>query len=244
MNRVALAALGFLLVASVAGAQSASIRGTVRDASSRPMSNAEVVVEPAGRRARTDSAGHFAFESLEPKQFTVRARRVGYEPAEWTIDLSKGGRVDIQLVLGARISVLDTVYVFDGRPCDPQRYEGFMCRRASARGRFIDYADIDTMDVLYSAEILRDVGGFTTIVRSTRNGPTRTVSPKQCTTVLMNGVPTSWITIPESPFDIIGIEIYQNPKEIPAEYRRYTWGKEDCWLVAYWTTNFLRPFRR
>ena len=60
----------------------------------------------------------------------------------------------------------------------------------------------------------------------------------------MNGIPTSWSSIPESPFDIIGIEVYQTPKEVPQEYRRYTWGKERCWLVAYWTANFLDPVRR
>jgi hypothetical protein len=243
MRRVALA-LGILLISSTAGAQSASIRGTVRDSSSRPMVNADVVITPTGRRARTDSTGHFAFDSLEAKQFTIRARRVGYGPAEWTIDLSKGGRAEIQLTLGARIAALDTVFVFDGRPCDAQKYEGFMCRRATTKGRFIDYADIDSMNVLYSAELLRDVGGFTTVVRPTKIGPTRVASSKHCAIVLMNGVPTPWSSIPESPSDIIGIEVYQTPREIPKEYRRYTWGKESCWLVAYWTANFLDQFHK
>ena len=246
MTRAALA-IGFLMFASLAGAQSASIRGTVRDSSSRPMANADVVIEPSGRHARTDSTGHFSFEALDPGQFTVRARRVGYEPAEWTIDLSKGGRVDIQLVLGARIAALDTVFVFEpGRPCEPQKYEGFMCRHASAKGRFLDYSDIDTMSVLYSADLLRDIGGFTTpVVRSTHIGPTRMASSKHCTIVLMNGVAyVAGLTILESPADIIGIEIYQTPSDIPKEYRRYTWGKEDCWLVAYWTANFLRQAGR
>jgi hypothetical protein len=244
MTRVTLA-IGFLLVASAAGAQSASIRGTVRDSSSRPMLNSDVVVEPIGRHFRTDSAGHFSFESLEPGQYTVRARRVGYEPGSWTVDLSKGGHVEIQLVLGSRIASLDTVFVFEpGRPCEPQTYEGFMCRRAGAKGRFLDYADIDTIGVVYSADLLRDIGGFTSIVRSTHFGPTRMASSKHCTIVLMNGVASSWSTIPESPADIIGIEIYQTPSEIPKEYRRYTWGKEDCWLVAYWTASFLRPIGR
>jgi hypothetical protein len=243
MRRVALT-FGILLLARVAHGQSASIRGTVRDSSSRPMVNADVVVQPTGRRARTDSAGRFAIDSLEAKQFTVRARRVGYAPTEWTIDLSKGGRADIQLTLGPRIAALDTVFVFDGRPCDAQRYEGFMCRRATTKGRFIDYADIDSMDVLYSADLLRDVGGFSTVVRPTRIGPTRVGSAAHCTIVLLNGVSTAWSSIPESPFDIIGIEVYQTPKEIPREYQRYTWGKESCWLVAYWTANFLDPVRK
>ena len=243
MKRVALA-VALLFFAAEARAQSASIRGIVRDSAARPVPNAEVSIDPLGRRARTDSAGRFLFDTLDPGQYTLRARRLGYAPAEWSIDLSKNGRLDVPLVLGARIALLDTVFVADGRPCDAQSYEGFLCRRATAKGRFIDFPDIDTMDVLYSAELLRDVNGFTVATRSTRIGPTRVVSPKRCTIVLVNGVPESFPTVPESPFDIIGIEIYQNAKEIPAEYHRYTWGKESCWLVAYWTANYLRPIAR
>jgi hypothetical protein len=100
------------------------------------------------------------------------------------------------------------------------------------------------MNVLYSADLLRDVGGFGTMVRPTRIGPTRVASSNHCTIVLLNGDAASWSSIPESPFDVIGIEVYQTPKEIPKEYRRYTWGRESCWLVAYWTANHLHAVTR
>jgi len=231
------------VVSSRANAQgSASIRGVVRDSASRPMPNADVIVAPGNKHARTDSTGRFAFESLGAGQYIVRARRVGYGPTEWSVDLSKSGHADVQLVLGARIAILDTVFAIDGRPCNAQKYEGFVCRRATTPGMFIDYTDIDTMEVYYSADLLRDAGGFTTVVQPTRNGATRIASAKACTIVLMNGIPTSWSSIPEEPYKIIGIEIYKSPKDIPKEYARFTWGKERCWLVAYWTYDFMyRP---
>ena len=229
-----LALLVTTLFAHAAGAQ-ASIRGVVRDSANRPMPNADVIVVPANRRARTDSTGRFSFDSLGGGQYIVRARRVGYGPTEWTVELSKSGHADIQLVLGSRLAMLDTVFVSEGHDCDPRKYEGFMCRRASAKGTFIDFTDIDTMQVYYTADLLRDVGGFTSVVRPTRNGPTRIASGKACTIVLVNGVSTVWSEVPEQTYMIIGIEIYKNPKEIPKEYSRYTWGRENCWLVAYWT---------
>ena len=231
------------VVSSRANAQgSASIRGVVRDSASRPMPNADVIVAPGNKHARTDSTGRFAFESLGAGQYIVRARRVGYGPTEWSVDLSKSGHADVQLVLGARIAILDTVFAIDGRPCEAQKYKGFVCRRATTPGMFIDYTDIDTMEVYYSADLLRDAGGFTTVVQPTRNGATRIASAKACTIVLMNGIPTSWSSIPEEPYKIIGIEIYKSPKDIPKEYARFTWGKERCWLVAYWTYDFMyRP---
>ena len=44
---------------------------------------------------------------------------------------------------------------------------------------------------------------------------------------------------------ITGIEVYKTKAEIPKEFARYTWGKEDCWLVAYWTYDFRnKPIRK
>jgi hypothetical protein len=243
MKRIALTT-GILAFASAAHAQSATIRGIVRDSSMQPVARAEVSLDPTSRRIRTDSTGRFVFDSLDGGQFVVRARRLGFNPAEWTVDLSKSGKIDVQLVLGPRIAMLDTVFARDGAPCEPQEYQGFMCRRALAKGRFIDYTDIDSMNVLYSADLLRDIGGFTSVVRSTSIGPTRQAASRHCTVVLVNGVATPWGGVPESAYDIIGIEIYQTPQDIPKEYRRYTWGKEDCWLVAYWTANYLRPVKK
>ena len=246
MARLAALTLALIaVVAGIAGAQSASIRGVVRDSAARPMPNADVIIIPGGKRARTDSTGAFAFGSLESGKYVVRTRRVGYAPTEWTIDLSNSGRAELQLVLGARLGVLDTVFVNGDRPCEAQKYEGFLCRRGSANGGvFIDYTDIDTMPVWYSADLLRDVGGFTVGIRSTRNGPTRIPVSRQCTTILLNGVPSGWASIPEEPYNIIGIEVYKIPKDVPKEYRRYTWGKEHCWLLAYWTADFQRPFAK
>jgi len=224
-----------LLARGMAAQGSGSIRGVVRDSTQRPMSNADVFITPGNRRVRTDSTGRFAFDSLGAGQYIVRARRVGYGPTEWSIDLSKSGHADVQLLLGGRIVMLDTVYSTDGRPCEPKKYEGFLCRRATAAGTFMDYTDIDTMQVDYSADLLRDVGGFTTDLRPSRNGVTRVAGSRACTIVLLNGYPASWSSIPDVPSMIVAIEIYKSPKDIPKEFNRFTWGKERCWLVAWWT---------
>ena len=225
---------------SLASAQStASISGVVRDSANRPLDNTTVEAIPSRARARTDSAGRFVFRELENAKYTIRARRVGYVPVEWTVDLSKGGHVDVQIVFTSRLPVLDTVRVVADRACSTRTYEGFLCRRVSAKGTFVDFDVIDTMQVFYSADLLRDVGGFTTTVRSTRTGATRDPVGKTCTIVLLNGVATSWLSIPEEPYLISAIEVYKDPREIPKEFRRYTWGKERCWLVAYWTYDFM-----
>jgi len=233
-----------MLAASVAAAQKGTIRGVVRDSLERPVRNADVSINPGDHRQRTDSTGRFAFESLGSGKYVVSARRIGYVPAEWSVELSAGGRVDVKLVLDPRIAALDTVFVRDGRPCPAQTYEGFVCRRATVKATFLDYTDIDSMNVLYSAELLRDIGGFTVEVIPTRYGPTRIASSKHCTTVLLDGIPARWHQVPEHPDDINGVEIYKTPKEVPKEFARFTWGRESCWLVAYWTYNRLKPVKK
>lgn len=234
------------LVARVAVAQTAAVSGVVRDSANHPVAGADVVLSPARRLVRTDSLGRFAFSSLDAGQYVVRARRLGYIPAEWSVKLSGGGHVEVQLTLGPRIPMLDTVFVADGRPCARDSYDGFLCRQAKGKGTFIDYVDIDTMDINYSAEILRDVGGFTVDVRPTRTGLTRVPSSRHCTIVVKDGVLVpNWSAIPEAPYMITGVEVYKSRQEIPKEFARYTWGKESCWLVAYWTYDFTyKPVRR
>jgi len=247
LRRAAVAAfLSGLPLAQPAAAQpGGAIAGVVRDSADRPMPEADVVLIPAKRRARTDSLGRFEFRSLGDGQYVVRARRVGYLPTEWSVKLSNAGHVNVALVLGPRVAILDTMYAVTDGPCARDKYEGFVCRRAKAKGTFIDFTDIDTMQVDYSAELLRDVPGFTFDVQPTRNGPTRVGSSRHCAIVLMNGIPATWSSIPEAPYMIAGIEVYKTKAEIPKEFARYTWGKENCWLVAYWTYDFrYKPVRK
>jgi hypothetical protein len=248
LKRIAFAAafLGVPLFAGATMAQSGgAVTGVVRDSMDRPMPEADVVLIPAKRRARTDSLGRFEFRSLDDGQYVVRARRIGYLPTEWSVKLSKAGHVNVTLVLGPHVAMLDTMYVATDGPCPRDTYEGFLCRRTKAKGTFVDFTDIDTMQVDYSAELLRDIGGFNVDVQPTKNGPTRVASARRCTIVLLNGVATSWSQIPEAPYMITGIEVYKTKAEIPKEFARYTWGKEDCWLVAYWTYDFRnKPVRK
>ena len=232
------------IAARGAGAQaSASIRGVVRDSAAVVLPNADVTVTPGARRVRTDSAGRFRIDSLEAGKYTVKARRVGYLPVEWTVDLSRSGRADMQLVLGGRLPMLDTVVVSAGRTCNTGSIEGFLCRRASAKGTFFDYTDIDDLDLYDTADLFQTVPGFAVDVRPTRAGPRRMPIGRRCINTLLDGVPARWNDVPSEPADIMAVEIYEHPNDIPREYNKYTWGKEQCSLIVYWTVNFSRPLR-
>jgi hypothetical protein len=245
--RAGFAALMSVVIAASGAAQSgARVAGTVTDSSSRPMYRADVIVMGTERHVRTDSAGRFVLDSLPGGKFTVRARHVGYGPAEWTVDVPKNGRAEVHLVLGARLALLDTVKVEAGRPCSPSSVEGFLCRRARGTGAFLDYYEIDDLNALYSADVFRAVEGFTVTVLPTRVGPKRVPMPdnKQCLNVLIDGKPGGFNSMPGDPYDLTAIEVYRTPQDTPREFARYTWGKERCWMVVVWTVNKGIPLPR
>jgi hypothetical protein len=251
MLRATSAALFSLVLAASAGAQQgATISGTVRDSAARPVANADVVALPGAHRARTDSAGKFTITGMDGGSYTVRARKLGFAPTETTVDISGNGRLNVVLTLDQRMPMLDTVIVRADGSCPDRTLDAFACHRKFGKGVFLDYTDIDEKDPIYAADIFRDIEGFRVDVRSTRNGPVRVAVPSNfhCLVSLVDGRPVSPANpIPSSPIDVIALEVYQQPDNVPKEYERYIWPNTGratgrCMLVVYWTPR--APTRR
>lgn len=226
-------------------AQGATITGVVQDTSGAPIAGADVSVRAGAVRARTDSAGRFVLSGLDADNYTVFARKVGFAPTTYDVSLRKNGHVDIKLMFDRRMPALDTVYVRGSRECPMYSLDGFVCRRHSENGVFLDYTDIDEKEPLYTADIFRGVPGFREETRATREGPIRVPVVSNgfgCINSLVDGYePNLARRIPESPYDLLAVEIYARPDSVPKEYQRYTWPRGSvaqtgrCALVVYWT---------
>jgi hypothetical protein len=243
---VSLVALMLLGLPSLATAQGGVIAGVVRDSAARPVAAADIIVRPGDHRTRSDSAGRFIITGLGADHYMVRARKIGYAPTNYDVALSNAGRVDIQLVFDQRMPMLDTVIVTADRKCSEFTLSGFVCRRQSGGGVFLDYTDIDDKDALYTADLFREMKGFRTDVRPTRYGPVRYVAPSPpwgCITSLVDGRPMTGANIvPALPADLVAIEVYARPDSVPSEYQKYTWPgggnftkSGRCSVIIYWT---------
>jgi hypothetical protein len=237
-----------LFLAAIAGTSAqaqtgASVTGIVRDSADQAVANADIIARPSGKRTRSDSTGRFVLAGLDGGKYTIVGRKLGYTPANYDVSLSSNGKVDIKLVLEHRMPTLDTVIVRADRTCSRATLDGFACRRHSGGGVFLDYTDIDDKEPIWTADIFRDIPGFRVDVRSTRYGlvrvPTR---PLGCISSLVDGFPPSAARpIPESPYDLIAVEIYTKADSVPREYQMYTWPRGDvtrtgrCSVVVYWT---------
>ena len=88
------------VAASGAGAQTATLAGTVRDAATgEPLIQATVVVEATGRGAATDVEGRYSLAGVAPGVVSVRATYVGYRTLRQTVTLAAGEtrRLDLRL---------------------------------------------------------------------------------------------------------------------------------------------------
>ncbi len=233
---------------SAAGAQQpsgATVTGFVRDSASQPVANADVIARPGSHRTRSDSTGRFTLTGLDAGKYTIVGRKLGYAPVNYDVELSSTGKATIQLVLDHRMPLLDTVVVSAGRTCSPFTLEGFACRRHAGGGVFLDYTDIDDKEPIWTADIFRDIKGFRVDVRNTRYGLIRvpvTNTMSGCIASLVDGYPASLARpVPESPYDLIAVEVYARPDSVPREYERYTWPNRDvtrsgrCSVIVYWT---------
>jgi hypothetical protein len=63
----------------------------------------------------------------------------------------------------------------------------------------------------------------------------------RCINTLINGYPASSSAVPQDPYDIMAVEVYKLPRDVPKEFRRHTWGREDCSLIVFWTVDFSAP---
>jgi hypothetical protein len=246
---VAVLALGIALPAvaqQTTGTGGGTITGTVRDSAERPVPNADVIAHPGERRTRTDSTGRFAFAGLDPDNYTVRARKLGFAPEDYDVKLSKNGKVDITLRLAVRMPMLDTVTIRADRKCPEFTLEGFVCRRQSAHGVYMDYTDIDDKEAIYTADLFRDIQGFReAVVPSREVGLRRVVRnrlPWGCIHSLVNGRDvTPANPVPEYPWELVALEVYARPDSVPDQFQRYTWPAGDitrsgrCSVVVYWT---------
>ena len=77
----------------------ATVFGTLRDDSGRPVSSASIIAPRAGRDVSPDAQGRFELPGLPAGSVLVRVRAIGYQPAETTFSLRPAERRRWQVVL-------------------------------------------------------------------------------------------------------------------------------------------------
>jgi hypothetical protein len=224
--------------------------GTVSATDGHVVSGAEVSIverDTVVRLARSDSAGRFIFEGLTTPGLTLRVRRLGYEPQQLSVHLTKSGRTaNISVTLVPSVASLDTVVVEDtiktARP-NP-RLVAFNERRATnSFGQYVTEEMLAKLRPHHASEALQTVSGvilrpakFGNLVRLRGCGVRGQSFERVGPLVWLDGVRLPGAEIDEvtQGVDIAGIEVYNSFAGVPAQYFDRT---AVCGTILVWTKH-------
>jgi hypothetical protein len=200
---------------------------------------------------------------LRPGQYQAFIRRSGY--LEATVPLRIGaGENALDVTLRPRPFVLDTVRVVAQGEGEERGRDAFLRRSLTEDGVFLDPAYLTQRyhsrfvgDLLYGVPdvvVMEPVCRGHTRGKSARMGCSGRLSPRKpvstrgwgCFTTLLNGRPPEVSSFDPDyghqeidfwyrPRDMVGVEVYHLPSQIPDELRRFS--EPHCGMINYWTRN-------
>ncbi|HEV8409957.1 MAG TPA: carboxypeptidase-like regulatory domain-containing protein [Gemmatimonadaceae bacterium] len=232
--RLAIALLAIARAPQIAHAQhdtTATLLGTLKDSTGRPISGAEVYVLTIGRGARTSDDGRYAIIHVLQGPAHVRARLPGWQPVDTAIVVAPGSTVTLNLILTRRIDALDTVRVTSQDSCEPRGFNGFECRRKAGIGAFRDSTEIAAINAVYLADLFDGIRGVKRV--PVRLGVSiRATTGQRCITMLVNGRRPFAAEMRNIMYDAIALEFYDDEDKIPEWYKVLNQGH--CSLVVFW----------
>lgn len=87
----------------------AIVRGSVHTPDGKPVAGADIFLAETMESATADSAGRFALRTAQRGTVTLIARRIGFTPAQRTVDLTNHATIDISLTRQSPVLVPITV---------------------------------------------------------------------------------------------------------------------------------------
>ncbi len=217
----------------------ARISGRVVTPSGSPIVGARVSLAGAEGFALTNERGEFVLSSQPAGSQSVVVRRLGYEPAEFAMNLSPARPVEVEVELPEFVPVLSPVIV-TAQLDDALDRVGFSRRKRAGFGRYMTLEEIEQRGALHIVDLL---AGFP-MLRSVSSGTDRRITGRPrgvqpgCVSFFVDGIP--WIG-GDSPADFLhpqeigAVEAY-TAGSTPAEFSR---SLSSCETVLLWTRHRL-----
>jgi carboxypeptidase family protein len=237
-------AAAIALAAEAAGAQQiATLRGVVADRSSgKAIAAARILVPASSRSVTADESGHYSISLPEGANRLV-VRAFGFPQLQLDVEIVAGvitdRRIELDSTAAGQLSAaqpLPTMSVTAAANPANYRLTDFERRRQLGRGQYMTEAEIAKSGAYNVADAVKNMrgviyecgGGSGCYVRMAR-APMRCLPEFIVDGQVMNDFG------PVTPIrDIIGLEVYTGPTEVPGEYAgRYA----GCGVVVIWTRS-------
>lgn len=235
--------------ASVAQAQASNavLTGRVTDRSTgNPVVGARVVHQLDSRSVTTDSVGRYELRGMPAGVSRVMVLAEPFSAINFTVEIIATERLTRDIVMdstatGRAAQTLPSVSVAARAPVTNFRLAAFERRRVSGRGQYLTEDDIVKLGAFNVADAVKGLrgvvyecgGGSGCFVRMAR-------APARCLPeyVVDDQVRNDFgLMTPIA--DIVGIEVYTGPTDVPGEYAGRNAG---CGVVVIWTRS--GPVRR
>lgn len=242
-----LAACAALLAPGLGLAQAASVSGTVTDRTTgHPIVGARIIVLGDSRSALTDSLGRYELRGMPAGTSQITVVVAPYPALSFVVALGELERFVRPVVLdssaaGRAAQELPPVGVSAPARVANYRLVGFERRRTTGRGQYLTETQIVESGAFNLPDAVKGMRGVTyecgggrgCFVRMSR-APARCLPEYIVDDQVLNDFG------PSTPIrDIIAIELYTGPTEVPAEYAGRNAG---CGVIVLWTRS--GPARR
>lgn len=147
-------ALLFVLVTPLSGQEGITVLVAAGDEETRePLEGVRVVFPELDQTRLTDEDGAAVFRNVPPGTYRMEASRVGYRPAEGTVDVTGDGREEMAVLLApapVEMPGLDVAVDSDSWVA------GFLRRKDELEGHFLTKKDIEERDPVRLSQMIRD----------------------------------------------------------------------------------------
>jgi len=237
-GRVLGALLALALPAGI-GAQvaTANITGrVVLKGTTDGVSGAEVVLQGNGRRVVADSTGQFVFGAVAPgdRHFLVRA--LGYRPVDVSVRLEAGNQTmqDVEMEAAPEGAQLLAPMAVSAR-ATPESYRlvDFERRRRTGRGHYLVDEEIKASGASRLQDLTRGMRGVTEHCAGNGCRIQMVRARPGCEPdYIVDGRPDNMFGSSTPIRDIVGLEVYTGPSDVPGEFAGKSAG---CGVIVIWT---------
>ena len=221
-----------------------TISGRVTTLGGTPIAGARISLAGAEGLALTNERGEFVLGGQPAGTQSVLVRRLGFEPAEFAVNLNATRPTEVSVELPEFVPILSTVVVRARMDVALDRV-GFTRRKRAGQGRYMMLEDIDRRGALRLVDLLAD---FPMLRAVSTGGTNRQITGRSrglstnCVNFYVDGMvwmgddaPTDYM----HPQEIGAIEVY-SAGSTPVEYAR---SLTACETVVLWTRHKLGILR-
>lgn len=236
----------------------ATLRGTVRDSTGRPVADAIVSVPAADTSTRTNAEGTFVLRGLAPGSQGVEVRKVGFGMATPYVNL-RAEQESFANVVMSGVTMLDT-YAVRGDRSSSFEVNEFMERQKLGFGTNFDFTKNPPYDPLAPLRTvprirvslpgqrettrMRDGRDSVIVRRETQIWMSRPEGTRRCIADLyLDGRKTEIEAMAMYPISqLAAMEVYTTPSSAPARFFRPVVNDSigGCGVILYWTKAALQ----